>query len=334
MKTYDVIVIGAGDAGAGVTFKALARELKVALIEKGNVGGTCINVGCVPSKTLLYPANIVMEIKAAARLGIHAEIRNIGFDSIMQRMKTAVTRSRTALTDALKDSENLDFYNGEGHFSEDYTLQLEHEGIKGKKIFIASGARPIIPPLKGLDMIEYMTSESILELQRKPQSICIIGGGYIGVEYGHFLAAMGIDVTILQKNTRLVPNEEPEISEVLQKEMAKRMKVITNAEVMEVRHYAQGCAVFLRDRTTAEGMEIKAEKIMLATGRKSNADLLKVGNTGVETDKAGFIKVDDFLRTGKKNIWALGDAIGKQMFTMLATERRNWLGTTPRKRKR
>ncbi|HXX57648.1 MAG TPA: dihydrolipoyl dehydrogenase [Thermodesulfovibrionales bacterium] len=315
MKTYDIIVVGAGDVGLGITFKALAAGFRVALIEKGNVGGTCINVGCVPSKTLIYPADRIMEIREAAKLGIHAEITRIDFGMIMQRMKDAVTGGRNSIRDALKDSESLDFYNEEGRFIKDYTLELKSGKIKGRKIFIASGARPMIPQIKGIDAIDYLTNEGVLELERRPESVCIIGGGYIGVEYGHFFAAMGTDVTIVQMNRLLIPHEEPEISELLQKEMSRRMRVLTGTEVAEVRHDSGGYAVLLRDGKTGGEKEIKAEKIMVATGRRPNADLLKVENTGVETDETGFIKVDDYLRTSKKNIWALGDAIGKQMFT-------------------
>jgi len=315
MKTYDVIVIGAGDVGLGIAFKAVSDGLTVALVEKGNVGGTCINVGCVPSKTLIYSADRVTEIKESAKLGIQAEITRMDFPAIMRRMKESVESGRNSIMEAIKDSEHLDFYHGEGHFVRDYTLEMSGGKIKGKKIFIAAGGRPLIPSVEGLDGVAFLNNENILELGKNPESLLIIGGGYVAVEYGHFFAAMGTKVTMLQRNERLLPNEEPEVSALLMKEMGKRMEIHTNAEVREVAQDSDGCAVVAEDRHTGARKHITAERIMVATGRKSNADSLKVNTTGVETDGANFIKVNDYLETNKKNIWALGDIIGRQMFT-------------------
>jgi len=315
MKTYDVMVIGAGDVGLGIAFKAASDGLKVALVEKGNVGGTCINVGCVPSKTLIYSADRVTEIKESAKLGIHAEIARLDFPVIMQRMKGAVESGRNSIMEAIKDSEHLDFYHGEGHFVRDYTLEVNGEKIKGKKIFIAAGARPIIPPIKGLEGVEFLNNENILELGKNPESLLIIGGGYVAVEYGHFFAAMGTKVTMVQRNERLLPNEEPEITDLLIKEMGKRMKIQTNAEVIELTQCVDGYTVVTADRNAGARRPITVERIMVATGRRSNAGLLRVEHTGVETDEANFIRVNDHLETNKRNIWALGDIIGKQMFT-------------------
>ena len=315
MKTYDVMVIGAGDVGLGIAFNAASDGLKVALVEKGNVGGTCINVGCVPSKTLIYSADRVTEIKESGRLGIQTEITRIDFPAIMQRMKSAVESGRNSIMEAIKDSVHLDFHHGEGHFVKDHTLEVNDGKIKGKKIFIAAGARPIIPSIKGLESVEFLNNENILELEKSPESLLIIGGGYVAVEYGHFFAAMGTKVTMVQRNERLLPNEEPEVSDLLIKEMRKRMEIHTNAEVLELAQGSNGCTAVTADRNTGARRDITAERIMVATGRRSNADLLRVEHTGVETDGANFIKVNDHLETNKRNIWALGDIIGKQMFT-------------------
>jgi dihydrolipoamide dehydrogenase len=315
MKEYDVIVIGAGDVGLGIVFKAVSRGLAVALVEKENVGGTCVNVGCVPSKTLLSSADRIVEIRESGKLGVRAEVTNIDFPFIMRRMKTTVESGRNGIREALRDTKHLDYYHEEGHFTGDYILKLKKRNIKGKKIFIASGARPFIPPVKGLDRIGYLTNESVLELKEMPESMAIIGGGYVAVEYAHFFAAMGTRVTMVERGERLVAGEEPEMSDLLKKEMGKRMEIHTDTEVKEVAPRSSGYAVFVKNKTGGEAKEIIAEQVMVATGRKSNADRVKVGNTGVETDERNFIKVNDYLETNKKNIWALGDAIGKQMFT-------------------
>lgn len=315
MKRYDVVVVGAGDAGLGIAFKAVSTRLKVALIDKGNVGGTCVNNGCLPSKILIHAADRIIEIREAVKLGIRAEIIDIEFKEVMERMRSAVTSGRNSIRKAIEESENLDFINREGHFIDERTLEAGGEEIRGKKIFIASGSRLSIPPIKGLDTIQYLTNESVLEFQKRPESIIFIGGGYIGLEYAHFFSALDTKVTVIDRNLTLLPFEEQEISELLKKELAKRIEMYLGVETSEVRHASSGYAVIVRDTSTGQEREISSEAVMVATGRKSNADLLKAENAGIEKDKANFIRVDDYLQTNKKHIWAVGDAIGKQMFT-------------------
>lgn len=313
MKEYDVIVIGSG-AGAIIVEAALSQGLNVASVDKGPLGGTCLNLGCIPSKMLIYPADVIAEIQEAEKLGIHTEITGIDFSSIMERMRRTVQEGRDHMRMGINNIKGMDFYEGKGHFIEDYTMEVKGEKIKGQKIFIASGARPLVPPIKGIDKIEYLTNENVLELEKRPESLIIIGGGYIAAEYGHFFASMGTAVTILQRGGRLLPNEEPEISDLLKKEMEKRMEIHTDTEALEVKDNDNGFTVVGKDRNTGEEREFTAEKVMIAAGRRSNADMLKVENTGIETDERGFIKANEYLETSKENIWALGDAIGKQMF--------------------
>ena len=257
MKNYDVIVIGAG-VGLTVVFKALSAGVKVALVEKGKVGGTCLNVGCAPSKILIYPADIIREIEEAKKLGIHAKISRVDFGSIMERMKRVVQEGRASLRKEIKNSRNLEFYNGKARFFEDYSLEIGNEKITGDKIFIASGARPLIPAIKGLDKAAYLTNETVLDLKRRPESIIILGGGYIAAEYGHFFSAMGTKVAIVGRNEKLVPNEEPEISDLFKKTLEKRMNIYTGTEVFEVNRNSDGYAVLIRNRST--GKERRAEK--------------------------------------------------------------------------
>jgi len=317
MKQYDVIVIGSG-AGTIIVDEAVAKGLKVALVDKGPLGGTCLNLGCVPSKVLIYAADRIVEIQEAKKLGIAAEIKNIDFASIMERMRKSRLESQAYIRNGIKESEKLDFYEHEGHFVEDYAMEVDGEKIRGKKIFIASGSRPVIPPIKGLDSIDYLTNENALELTQRPDSLVIIGGGYVAVEYAHFFAAMGTEVTILEMLSRIAQSEEPEISELLEKEMKKRMAIYTNTQVEEIKKDGKGFIAVARDKATGKQMEFPARRIMVAVGRRSNADLLKVESTGVELDKRGFIKVDDYLETTKKGIFAVGDANGQQMFTHVA----------------
>ncbi len=318
MNSYDVIVIGSG-AGAIISDEAAAQGLKVALIDKGPlVGGTCLNWGCIPSKMLIYTADRIVEIEEAKKLGIEAEVKNINFHSIMERMRKSRQESQVNIREGIKQSKNLNFYEGEGHFVDNYTLEVNGEKLKGERIFIASGSRLLIPPIKGLENVDYLTNESVLELNEKPDSLIIIGGGYVAVEFGHFFEAMGTKVTILEMADRLVLPVEPEISARLKRELSKRMGVYTNTSAEEVRPSEHGVMVVTKDANTGGRREFAAQRIMMAVGRRSNADILQVENTGVETDKKGFIKVNEYLETNRKGIFAIGDANGQQMFTHMA----------------
>jgi dihydrolipoamide dehydrogenase len=318
MKKYDVIVIGSG-CGALISDEAASKGFKTALIDKGPlIGGTCLNWGCIPSKMVIYVADRIVEIEEARKLGIDAEIKNIDFHAVMERMRKSRQESQVHIREGIRESKNLDFYEGECQFVSDYTLEVNGNKLKGENIFIASGSRPFIPPIEGLENIGYLTNESALELRDRPDSLIIIGGGYIAVEYGHFFAAMGTKVTIIEMADRLILSEEPEISEVLKSELGKRMAVHTNAQAKEVKANWNGVSVVIVDKNSGEERELTAQKIMMAVGRRSNADLLKVENTGVELDNRGFIKVNEYMETSKKNIYAVGDANGQQMFTHMA----------------
>jgi len=317
MKSYDVIVVGSG-CGAIIAEEATAHGFKTALVDRGPVGGTCLNVGCIPSKMLIYPADRIVEIEEGRKLGIEAEVKDIDFGAIMTRMRRSRQKSRSNIRKGFKQAEGLDFYEGEGHFTGDYTLEVNGEKIKGKKVFIASGSRPLIPPIKGLDSVKYLTNESLLELKARLDSLLIIGGGYIAVEYGHFFAAMGTKVTILEMADRLVLPEEPEISELLKKALSRRMAVHTGAQAVEVKKKGDGVVVLVKDSKTGKEKSFSGQDVLVAVGRRSNADTLKVENSGVEVDKRGFIRVDHHLETTKKNIFAVGDANGQQMFTHVA----------------
>jgi dihydrolipoamide dehydrogenase len=319
MKTYDVIVVGSGSGGE-IVDAAVSHGMTVAWVDKGPLGGTCLNVGCIPSKILIYPADRIMEILEAKKLGITAEIKNIDFQAIMQRVQPPIQESHTAMEHGISHAESLDYYKDVGHFIEDYTLQVSGKEIKGEKIFLGSGARPLIPPIKGLDSVSYLTNENVFTLKEKPESMVIIGGGYIAVEFAHFFSAVGTNVTMFQRGSRLIPNAEPEITELLKKQLEKRMQIYLNTEVLEIQKQGPTVTVKGKDGVSGKDITASAEQIFVAAGRKSNADLLKVENTGVHTDAQGYIQANEYLETSKENIWAFGDAIGKAMFKHVANE--------------
>ncbi len=334
MKSYDVIVVGAGDVGLGIAFRAAAEGLSTALIDKGNVGGTCVNSGCVPSKTLICTADRIMEAAGDLKLGIKSARIAVDFRAVMERMRRVVMSGRKGIQEGLAGSENLEFLNQEGRFLDEHTLEVGADKIRGKKIFIASGARPALPPLKGLNDIAYLTNESVLELKKKPASLIFIGGGYIALEYAHFFSALGVKVSIVDRNKTFLRFGEPEISELLQAEMAKRVDLQMGVETLDVRAAGGGYALRVKDIGTGRKKELLAEAVMVSAGRRSNADILQPEKAGIELDKANFVKVDQYLRTNRKYIWALGDAIGRAMFTHAGDKEAEiaWHNATQRKK--
>ena len=319
MKDYDFIVIGSG-CGLIIVDEAIAHDLKVALVDEGPLGGTCLNVGCIPSKMLTCVADRVVDIQEARKLGVRAKVTSVNFQSVMGRMQKVVEDGRDHVRKTLARQKKLDFYEGRGRFVDDMTMEVNGDRIKGKRIFLASGSRTLVPPIKGLETVDYLTNESVLSLKKRPESLVIIGGGYIAVELGHFFAAMGTRVTMLEMADRLILSEEPEVAELLKERLSRRMQVRTGELVKEVRAgiAGNGITVVTQLKATGEMKEYSAEKILLAVGRRSNADTLQVEKTGVQLDQRGFIKVNSYMQTSHRHIFAVGDANGQQMFTHIA----------------
>jgi len=317
MEKYDVLVVGSG-SGMIVAAIAVNSGMKTALVESGPLGGTCLNRGCVPSKMLIYPADVVAMIQEAAKIGINASVNSIDFQNMMGRMHELVDEDVGRQTRAITSDPRIKWYKETGEFISDYTLKVGNETIKAEKIFIVSGARPEVPPIKGIQDVHYLTSDTVLQLEKPPNSMTIIGGGYIAAEYGHFFSSIGTKVTIIQRNPRLVPDEEPEISELLKEELSKRLELYTNHEAVETKEKNGSKILVVRNRDDGSLKEFSSESLLVAVGRVPNSGILKPEKTGVDLDKRGFIKVNEYLETRKKNIWSFGDAIGKQMFKHVA----------------
>lgn len=277
-----------------------------------------------------------MEIREARKLGITAEVERVDFAGIMERMRTKVAAGSNRIRTALEEATEFDFYFGEAEFTDDHTLSVKGETIKGKTIFIATGARPFIPQLKGIEGIEYLTNDSVLRLRELPESMIIVGGGYIAAEFAHFFEAMGTKVTLIQRNARLVPEEEPEVSELLRTSLSRRMQVHTGTEAIEVTQHGNRVTVTAQERSTGKRSEFTARHLLIAAGRKSNADVLMVERSGVRTDERGYIAVDEYFETSTKGIWSFGDAIGKKMFrhTANAESEMAWHNATHGKKSR
>ena len=317
MERFDVLVIGTG-SGMLVASVAVDSGFRVAVVDNGPMGGTCINRGCIPSKMLIYPADVATMIREAGKLGVNGAVNSIDFGNIMNRMHHLVDEDSGTQAKAVEATPEMKWFKDVGEFTGDYTLRVGGQSITAEKIFIASGTRVKIPKLKGLDAVDYLTSDSVLELQTPPKSLIILGGGYIGVEYGHFFSGIGTKTTLIQRPAKLLKEEEPEVSDLLKLELQKRIDIFTGFEAVEVKQEGNEKVVVAKNLADGSQKEFTAEALMVAAGRTPNSDILKPERTGVQLDERGYIKVNEFLETGKKNIWAFGDVIGKYMFKHVA----------------
>ena len=322
MENYDLVVIGSG-AGLSVLNYGLQMGLNCALVENTKLGGTCLTRGCIPSKVLVHPADLIREAEHATKVGIHFRVENIDWDLIAKRMWSQIDENKE-MEEGLSHIPNLKLYKGVGEFIGDYEMQVKSIEVnevighfKGKKFVLASGARSFIPPIKGLNEIEYITNENFFgdKFPKKPwESLIIIGGGVIAAEFAHIFSALGTKVTIVEMLPRLVMTEEPEISDFLKRNFEKHMTVLLNHKAIKVGTEKKSNTVTVQNVDSGKEIELQAEEVLIAAGRRSNADLLAVEKTGVEINEHGWIKTNKFLETSRKNIWCFGDANGLYQF--------------------
>lgn len=320
MKEYDLISIGTGSAMniVGVMIQK-NPQMKVAVIDKDEPGGICLTRGCIPSKMLLYPAELVRTIGRAGGLGIDVNIRKVDFRGVLERMRTLIHKDINMIRQGLSHSKNIDYYPATAEFIAPYTLKVSDETITSEMIFLCTGSKPIIPPIKGLDEVGYLTSDTVLTMNQLPRSMAIVGGGYIAAEYGHFFSAMGSKVSIIGRNPQFLKQEEPEVSALAKKELGKHMTILTNHEVREAEKTSTGKKRLIAvSRENGERVVIAADEILIATGRGPNTDVLHPEKGGIKTEKRGWIIVDEYLETSQPNIWAFGDANGMHLFKHVA----------------
>ncbi len=313
MKEYGLIVIGSG-AGMNVVDQALQRGERVAVVEEGPLGGTCLNRGCIPSKVLVHAADAIREAEAAAAIGVKMELKKVDYPSIKKRMWDIVLNGRREMEEGVRRSKGLDLYKTVGSFVSDNTLQVGNETIRAPRVVIASGARPSVPDIPGLDKARYHTYRTVFEIEEQPRSIVILGGGYIGCEFAHFFSAIGTRVVLVGRNPVLLPREEPETSALVKERLSRHVEVHTGTEVLSVNGRASSFAVNIRDPAEGNDRVVDGKHLLVATGVRSNSDWLKPEKTGVKTDEKGWILTDQFLQTSKPGIFALGDALGRNMY--------------------
>ena len=322
METYDLVVIGSG-AGLSVLNVGLQVGMKCALVEDTKLGGTCLTRGCIPSKVLVHPADLIREAQHARKVGVHFNLEKIDWDLISKRMWSQIDESKQ-MEEGLSHVPNLKMYRGVGEFIGEYEMEVRSLDGKeslgrfnGEKFVITSGSRTIIPPIESLEEVGYVTSKSFFgdKFPKQPwKSLIIIGGGVIAAEFAHIFSAMGTEVTIVEMLPRLITSEEPEISKFLEQNFKKHMTIYVNHKAIKAKGKKKNKIIIAQNMKNGKEIEISAEEILIATGRRSNADRLKVKMTGIETDEKGWIKTNQYLETNKKNIWCFGDANGLYQF--------------------
>ena len=254
MEKYDLIVIGSG-AGMSVAANALGEGLRVALVEHGPLGGTCLNTGCIPSKILIHPADVIRDLQEARRVGVVGSIQQVDFPHIMDRMRRFVDSDRQAMERGVLAAKDLKWYGGTGEFISDYTLKVGEETITAPKILISSGSRALVPDIPGLGEMGFLDNTTVLQLKRLPGSIIIMGGGYIACEYGHFFSALGAQATIIGRNPRLLKGEEPEISDTVMRKFSRYARIYTGYEAVQAGR--EGHQKFIVARNVQDGKTYK-----------------------------------------------------------------------------
>lgn len=319
MKEFDLIVIGSG-SGLDVASGVARRGKDVAVVEPGRLGGTCLNRGCIPSKMLIHRADIVEKVRESGKFGIDAEVNDIDFEGIVEEVNEDVHGSAEGIEQGLKNSDRHTLYREEARFVDGKTLELKESGerVKSDKIVIAAGSRPMIPPIEGVEEVDYWTSKEALNPDSQPESIIMVGGGYISMELAHFYDAMGAEVTILERGGKLLKREDNEVSNKITEIAEERYDV--NLGVSATKLSEEGDQKIVRAEKDGEEVEFSADEILMATGRVPNSDRLDVEEAGIETTERGFIETDEKMKTSVEGVYALGDIADNWMFKHSANE--------------
>jgi pyruvate/2-oxoglutarate dehydrogenase complex dihydrolipoamide dehydrogenase (E3) component len=318
-RRFDAIVIGGGQAGPSLAARLAGAGKSVAIIERHLFGGTCVNAGCTPTKTLIASARIAYDARRAANYGIEIPTASVAVNmrTVQARKKQVVDASRTGLENWLRGLQNCTVYQGHAKFDSSRSVSVDGQVLASEQIFINVGGRPRIPAFPGIDRVTFLTSTSLLELEALPAQLVIIGGSYVGLEFAQMYRRFGSDVTVIEQASRLLSREEPEVAAEIQSALeAEGIQFRLGAECIEL---ARDAASVTANVHCSEGSpQVTGSHVLVAVGRVPNTDDLGLEKAGVETDHAGFIKVDDELRTNVSGIWALGDCNGKGAFTHTA----------------
>ena len=319
---YDAIIIGSGQGGNPLSHNLADRGWSVALIEEAHLGGTCINTGCTPTKTMVASAQVAHYARNAARWGVRASGVSVDLPAIVARKDKVVHSFRQGQQRRVDARKSLRLYRGEARFVGPHQLRVGDEQLESERIFIDTGARPDIPGLPGLETVDYLTNASIMELREVPEHLLVLGGGYIGLEFGQMFRRFGSQVTVVHNSGQIVSREDADVAAELQKALeSEGIRFLLNAQATRVQKpvsKSKDGRVSLAVDGSDGPTEVAGSHLLVATGRKPNTDELDLDKAGVETEKGGFIKVNGRLETNVPGIWALGDVKGGPAFTHIS----------------
>jgi pyruvate/2-oxoglutarate dehydrogenase complex dihydrolipoamide dehydrogenase (E3) component len=315
MKTHDAIVIGSGQGGVPLATNLADQGWSVALIEKGEVGGSCINYGCTPTKTMISSARMAHYARVAPEFGIHPGEIKVDMAAVVARKNEIVDSFRSGVLEQIDSSPNVTLYHGHGRFTAPHEVGINGETLKSDKIFINTGTRPRFPALPGLDQVEVLTNRNIMDLQELPAHLIALGGSYLGLEFGQMFRRLGSEVTVVEMSDRIAAREDAEISDSLREALeAEGMKFHLGSTATKVEKTADGLEVTVKkkDGTTER---IEGTHLLMSIGQVPNSDDLGLDKAGIATDKNGYIQHNGKLETNIPGIWVLGDVKGGPAFT-------------------
>ncbi len=312
---YDAIIIGTGQAGPSLAARLAGEGIKVAIIERKLFGGTCVNTGCIPTKTLVASARAAYMARRSEEFGVTLG-GSIAVDMkrVKERKDSVVAKSNQGVEKWLKNTENCTVYEGQGSFEDSHSLRVGEVLLEAEKIFINVGGRALVPPFSEIKEGDYLTNSSMMEVDVLPQHLIIIGGSYIGLEFGQIYRRFGSEVTIVERGSRLIQREDEDISEAVREILEKEgIQIRLDAECIDAKKNGDQIQVQLDCEEGAR--EVNGSHLLLAVGRVPNTEDLGLEKAGIKINERGYIVVDDQLRTNVPGVWALGDCNGQGAFT-------------------
>ncbi len=315
-NVFDLIIIGGGGAGSVAAASAVSRGARVAMIERWKIGGTCLNVGCDPTKALVRSAEVMHLSRNADQFGIRTSHVDVDWPTVMSRVQHVIDTIRGGDGDQNVRDSGVVLYKGHGRFRSPHEIEVNGSVLVGDKVIIASGAREVVPAIDGLQEVGFITNVQAVELPQLPASLAIIGGGTIGAEFAQIFARFGVTVTIVGSRDRLLPREDPDLSSALEDVFRREgIRIETGARISRVRQ-EDGIKILSCERGGGR-MEVRAEEILVAAGRTPTVHGLGLEAAGVDYGEEGIV-VDENLRTSADHIWAAGDVTGRFPFTHVA----------------
>ena len=315
MPNYDAIIIGTGQAGPALARRLVAANWKVAIIERKLFGGTCVNTGCTPTKTLVASAYTAHVVRRAAEYGVRVEgAVTVDMKAVKARKDAVVAPSRNSVERSLKTLEGCTVYEGHGRFVTEKKVAVNGSELVADHIFINVGGRAAVPPIPGLDQVPYLTNSSMMDIDFLPAHLIILGGSYVGLEFAQVYRRFGSEVTVIELAPRLIPREDEEVSQAVA-DFLKEESIDVRVDSKVVGVEKQGNSIAVKVESAGNISKVVGTHVLVAIGRQPNTDDLGLDKAGIATDARGYIQVDEHLRTNIPGIWAMGDCNGRGAFT-------------------